>query len=147
MVFSLKKCGELRQAKIYARVLWHPNNPARRFVVGGFRRPVANVPPERLQIMFLPGQKVVCVNDHFPLGIERYFPSLPKEGQQYIIRDIVPGIGPRGGEGEIAVYLVEIIGSINDHGIERGFNAERFAPLQTDEDELEQVREDELVLV
>ncbi len=97
--------------------------------------------------MFLPGQKVACINGRFPLGIERYFPSLPKEGQQYTIRDIVPGIGPQGGEGEIAVYLIEIIGSINDHGIERGFNGERFAPLQTDEDELEQVREDELVLV
>ena len=97
--------------------------------------------------MFLPNQKVVCVNGRFPLGIERYFPSLPKEGQQYTIRDIVPGIDPRGSEGEVAVYLVEIIGSINEHGIERGFNAERFAPLETHEDELEQVREDELVLV
>ena len=97
--------------------------------------------------MFLPNQKVVCVNGRFPLGIGRFFPSLPIEGRQYTIRDIVPGIAPGGSEGEIAVYLVEIIGSINDHGIERGFNAERFTPLETHEDELEALREDELVLV
>jgi len=82
--------------------------------------------------MFMPGQKVVCVDDKFPLGIEVYFPSLPKEGEIYTIRDIVPGISPQLSEGEVAVYLVEIIGSINAHGIERGFNAERFAPLETD---------------
>lgn len=97
--------------------------------------------------MFLPNQKVACINGRFPLGIERFFPSLPIEGQQYTIRDIVPGIAPEGTEGEVAVYLAEIIGSINDYGIERGFNAERFAPLETQEDELEEIREDELAFV
>lgn len=96
--------------------------------------------------MFTPGQPVACVNGKFPIRIEKYFPSLPKEGQQYTIRDIVPGVSIGGGEGEVAVYLVEIIGSINDHGIERGFNAERFAPLQTDEDvATERVEDRELV--
>ena len=81
------------------------------------------------------------------MGIERYFPSLPIEGQQYVIRDIVPGVAVHGGEGEVAVYLVEIIGSVNAHGIERGFNAERFAPLQTDDETAEAESERELVLV
>ncbi len=56
--------------------------------------------------MFLPNQKVVCVNGRFPLGIEKLYDELPKEGSTYTIRDIVPGIGLTGDEGEIAVYLV-----------------------------------------
>ncbi len=38
----------------------------------------------------------------------------------------------------MAVYLMEITGPLNAHGIERGFRAERFAPLQTIEDEVEE---------
>jgi len=87
--------------------------------------------------MFLPNQKVVCVNGRFPLGIEKLYDELPKEGSTYTIRDIVPGIGLTGDEGEIAVYLCEIKGSLNPHGIERGFRADRFAPLRTIEAEEE----------
>ena len=89
--------------------------------------------------MFLPNQKVVCVNGHFPLGIEQLYDELPKESSAYTIRDIVPGIGLTGDEGEIAVYLCEIKGSLNAHGIERGFRADRFAPLRTIEEEAEEV--------
>ena len=85
--------------------------------------------------MFLPNQKVVCVDGKFPLGIEQLYHELPKEGATYIIRDIVPGVGLTGDEGEVAVYLIEIRGPLNAHGIERGFKAERFAPLSTTEDE------------
>ena len=81
--------------------------------------------------MFLPNQKVVCVDDRFPLGIEKFYSELPSEGNTYTIRDIVPGVGLTGDEGEIAVYLCEIKSPLNAHGIERGFRAERFAPLQT----------------
>ncbi len=49
-----------------------------------------------------------------------------------------PFVGLTGEEGEIAVYLIEITGPLNAHGIERGFRAERFAPLQTIEDEVEE---------
>ena len=83
--------------------------------------------------MFLPNQKVVCVDGRFPLGIEQLYGELPKEGNTYTIRDIVPGVGLTGEEGEVAVYLIEIKGPLNAHGIERGFRAERFAPLQTTE--------------
>jgi hypothetical protein len=87
--------------------------------------------------MFLPNQKVVCVDGKFPLGIEQLYHELPIEGDTYTIRDIVPGVGLTGDEGEVAVYLIEIRGPLNAHGIERGFNAERFAPLSTIEDEAE----------
>src|SRR3712207_5924349 len=90
--------------------------------------------------MFLPNQKVVCVDGKFPLGIEQLYAELPKEGVTYTIRDIVPGIGLTGEEGEVAVYLCEIKGPLNAHGIERGFRAERFAPLQrVDEREEEEI--------
>jgi hypothetical protein len=88
--------------------------------------------------MFLPNQKVVCVDGHFPLGIEKLYSELPKEGVTYTIRDIVPGVGLTGEEGEIAVYLCEIKGPLNAHGIERGFRAERFAPLQRVDEEAEE---------
>ncbi len=83
--------------------------------------------------MFLQNQKVVCVDGNFPLGIEKLYLELPKEGLTYTIRDIVPGVGLTGEEGEVAVYLYEIKGPLNAHDIERGFRAERFAPLQTAE--------------
>jgi hypothetical protein len=90
--------------------------------------------------MFLPNQKVVCVDGRFPLGVEKLFSELPKEGATYTIRDIVPGISLTGEEGETAVYLCEITGPLNAHDIERGFRADRFAPLQrseaTEEEEL-----------
>ena len=91
--------------------------------------------------MFLPNQKVVCVDGNFPLGIEKFYGELPKEGATYTIRDIVPGVGLTGEEGEVAVYLCEIISPVNNHGIERGFRAERFAPLQTDETAAEEEEE------
>jgi hypothetical protein len=83
--------------------------------------------------MFLPNQKVVCVDGQFPLGIENLYLELPQEGLTYTIRDIVPGIGFTSEEGEVAVYLWEIVSPFNINGIERGFRAERFAPLQTQE--------------
>ena len=65
------------------------------------------------------------------MGSSKLYDELPKEGSTYTIRDIVPGIGLTGDEGEIAVYLCEIKGPLNAHGIERGFRADRFAPLTT----------------
>ncbi|HEY1769169.1 MAG TPA: hypothetical protein VGG02_02790 [Chthoniobacterales bacterium] len=88
--------------------------------------------------MFLPNQKVVCVDGRFPLGIEKLYGELPKEGNTYTIRDVVPGVGLTGDEGEVAVYLCEITGPLNAHGIERGFRAERFAPLETVEETAEE---------
>ena len=87
--------------------------------------------------MFASGQKVACVNDQFPLGIEKLYSALPKKDVIYTVRDILPGVSLQNSEGEVAVYLVELVNPANLHGIEYGFNAERFAPLETDEDETE----------
>lgn len=79
--------------------------------------------------MFIPNQKVVCIDDKFPLGIEQLYNQLPVKDQIYVIRDVVPGQSLQGTEGEVAVYLVGVVNPTNKRGIERGFNAERFAPL------------------
>jgi len=79
--------------------------------------------------MFIPNQKVVCVDDKFPLGIGKLYDQLPVKDQIYVIRDIVPGVSLAGGEGEVAVYLIGVVNPTNKVGVERGFNAERFAPL------------------
>jgi hypothetical protein len=84
--------------------------------------------------MFLPGQKVVCVDDKFPLGIEKLYTALPREGETYTVRDIVPGCDFNAEPGEVAVYLIELRNPANKLGIERGFKAERFAPLDTIEE-------------
>lgn len=88
----------------------------------------------------MPNQKVVCVDDHFPLGIEKLYQALPKRDNIYTVRDIVPGVSVEGAEGEVAIYLMELLNPENKHGIEYGFNAERFAPLTlaTEEEETEE---------
>ncbi len=84
--------------------------------------------------MFLPGQKVVCVDDVFPDAIKKFYWKLPVKGVTYTVRDILPGIDPRGEPGEVCVYLVELLNPCSDKPPypERGFKAERFRPLETD---------------
>jgi hypothetical protein len=79
--------------------------------------------------MFIPNQKVVCIDDKFPLGIGKLYNQLPVKDQIYVIRDVVPGQSLTGSPGEVAVYLIGVVNPTNKLGIERGFNAERFAPL------------------
>ena len=88
--------------------------------------------------MFAPGQKVACVDDQFPLGIEKIYTALPKKDVIYTVRDLVPGVSLQNTEGETAIYLVELVNPANRHNIEYGFNAERFAPLETDDEALEE---------
>lgn len=86
--------------------------------------------------MFIPNQKVVCCEPVISPEAAQYVGPLIKN-KIYTIRNIVPGINIHEGEGEVAVYLHEITNSVNPHGIERGYNAERFAPLaEVDEEEL-----------
>jgi len=84
--------------------------------------------------MFLPGQKVACVDDVFPEAIKKFYWKLPVKGVTYSIRDLVPGIDSGGEAGEMCVYLVELINPCSDMPPypERGFRAERFRPLETD---------------
>ncbi len=58
--------------------------------------------------MFLPNQKIACVGGSHLRRIDKLYTELPKEGSTYTIRDIVPGVGLTGDEGEVAVYLCEI---------------------------------------
>lgn len=78
----------------------------------------------------LPGKEVVCVNDVVSPETRALFNGWPIDGETYVIRDIVPGCNTDGAEGEIAVYLIEFRNPDNARGIERGYNAERFVPLE-----------------
>ena len=78
------------------------------------------------------GQKVVCVDGKFPLGIEQFYVALPKEGETYTVRSVCVGVNWKGEAGEVAIHLVELINPRSDKPPypERGFNAERFRPLE-----------------
>ena len=78
--------------------------------------------------MFITGQQIVCVDDNFHPSVVQYFPRLPEKDKVYTVRGMAPGWTPQLQE-ELVVYLEEIIGSVNDGGLERGFNANRFVPL------------------
>lgn len=84
--------------------------------------------------MFTKDQRVICVNADIHPSLWEYVKPLRKDGI-YMIRDVVPGISPFGEEGNVTVYLHEIHNTINEHGIERGYNSERFAPIQEQDEE------------
>ena len=77
------------------------------------------------------GMQCVCIDDKFPIEISKYYVALPKEGSVYTVRNLVVGINLQGEEGEIAVYLKELINPKSNKGPERGFKESRFRPLQT----------------
>ena len=84
----------------------------------------------RNQFMMV-GQKVVCVDDKFPLEVSKFYTALPKANQVYVIRQVSIGVNWKGEEGEVCLLLV---GLTNPRSTvppypERGFNAERFRPL------------------
>lgn len=78
------------------------------------------------------GQKVVCIDDKFPLGIEKFYIALPKAGVTYVIREVSVGRSWTDPEsGEIAVCLVGLNNPCSEVPPypERAFKAERFRPL------------------
>lgn len=79
--------------------------------------------------MFTTGQKVVCIDDEFTEFIKVRYSALPTKNSIYTVRDVVLGCNYQGEAGEVAIYLEELINPANQAGTERGFNAERFAPL------------------
>jgi hypothetical protein len=93
--------------------------------------------------MYLPGQKVVCVDDAFPDAVKKFYWKLPVKGVTYTVRDLVPGIDVNGELGEMCVYLVELINPCSDAPPypERGFKAERFRPLETDDETNEELED------
>ena len=90
--------------------------------------------------MFNKNQRVVCINADFIPELWEYVHPLVKD-KIYTIRDIVPGISIHGEPGNITVYLAEIHNTVNSFGIERGYNAERFAPLLPDLEEFSAIHE------
>jgi hypothetical protein len=78
------------------------------------------------------GQKVVCVDDNFPKAVVLLYKSLPKKGVIYVIRDVVLGVNWKSEPGEVCLYLIGLNNPLSKTPPypERGFNAERFRPLE-----------------
>ena len=89
------------------------------------------------------GDKVVCVDDKFPVGIEKFYDQLPVKDQTYVVRDIRLGAG-WDMQGDISVLLIGLVNpkAESKAGLERGFRADRFRPLEELRDESRQRKED-----
>jgi hypothetical protein len=76
------------------------------------------------------GDKVVCVDDKFPADISKLYDALPVKDTTYVVRDIRLGINLTM-EGDVSVLLVGLVNPKADSkaGLERGFRADRFRPL------------------
>jgi len=95
------------------------------------------------------GQRVVCVDDHFPKPLAKFYVNLPIKDKIYTIRAVFVGrrlMHPSKGavETEIGVLLRELVNGKdprNKYLLELGFNSERFRPLQYLDTGLEQKEE------
>ncbi|MEN3942519.1 hypothetical protein WJU23_14565 [Prosthecobacter sp. SYSU 5D2] len=103
--------------------------------------------------MFTTGQKVVCINDQFEPWVYDLYTALPKKGRTYTIRAISVGrsnpkfsvnddaeIQLTDAQFDILVLLKELQNTEDPHSSvkqELGFRSERFAPLEEDEEEIE----------
>ena len=77
------------------------------------------------------GDKVVCVDDKFPPDISKLYDTLPVKDSTYVVRDIRLGINLLM-EGDVSVLLIGLVNPKADSkaGLERGFRADRFRPLE-----------------
>src|SRR5271165_988895 len=77
------------------------------------------------------GDKVVCVDDKFPPDISKLYDALPVKDTTYVVRDIRLGINLTM-EGDVSVLLIGLVNPKADSvaGLERGFRADRFVPLE-----------------
>ena len=103
--------------------------------------------------MFKNGQRVVCINDNFEPWVYDLYCALPKKNQIYTVRAVGVGrsnpqfivnddaqIKITGAEFDFLILLKELLNPDDPHSSvkqELGFRAERFAPLQEDEEEEE----------
>ena len=82
------------------------------------------------------GQKVVCINDTFPLSIRALYKQLPIKGNTYTIREVFLGREKivRGGDSAtVGILLHELTNPPDPYHNgkqELGFSSERFAPLE-----------------
>lgn len=105
--------------------------------------------------MFQTGQRVVCIDDQFDPWVFDLFKSLPKKDSVYTVRAVRPGrsnpdfsvdedanLSISYAEFDILLLLEELHNPDDPHSTiqqELGFRAERFAPLEEDLEELEEV--------
>ncbi len=75
--------------------------------------------------MFDIGSRVVCCDDRFPNCCKAIFPTLPRKGHRYTVRDVVAG-QELNLQRTVAILLDEIHTPPNQHGIEPGFRPSRF---------------------
>lgn len=102
------------------------------------------------------GSLVVCVDDVFPEWAKQSYTALPVKGEVYTVRELSPGRGIPllivdgkpviNGAGdkhpEILILLMELHNPMDPFcaGRELGFKAERFAPIEFNEN-VESVKE------
>lgn len=105
--------------------------------------------------MYENGQRVVCIDDQFDPWVFDLFKSLPKKDSVYTVRSVRPGrsnpdfsvdddakLSITYAEYDILILLEELHNPDDPHSTikqELGFRAERFAPLEENENELEEV--------
>lgn len=78
------------------------------------------------------GQKVVCVDDKFPIEVAEFYTALPKAGTVYVIRQVSIGVNWAAEPGEVCLLLIGLNNPRSSAAPfpERGFNSERFRPLE-----------------
>jgi len=92
------------------------------------------------------GQKVVCIDDAAPPHLRQFYTTWIKKGTVYVVRGVFLGVDYRSANpGEVGVYLLGIHNPLSNVPPfpERGFNAQRFRPI---EEKPAQVRQEEEVL-
>lgn len=78
------------------------------------------------------GQRVVCIDDTMKEPwLQECYTSWIKKGATYVIRGVFLGVSSRNQEGEIGLYLKGLHNPKSNVApfAERGFNSERFTPI------------------
>ncbi len=105
--------------------------------------------------MFQNGQRVVCIDDSFEPWVFDLYKSLPQKNSIYTVRSLKSGrsnpqfvvdddanLSIGAADFDILLLLEELINPDDPHSSiqqELGFRAERFAPLQEDLEENEEI--------
>jgi len=78
--------------------------------------------------MFDINSKIVCINDSFPLQVLATYDEIPKQGNVFTVRDIIPATDYGRAE-TCAVLLHQVRNTPNENGVENGFACHRFREL------------------
>lgn len=78
------------------------------------------------------GQKVICVDDVFPPAAALLYVALPVKDKVYVIRQVSMGCNWQSEAGEVCLHLIGLHNPKSSVAPfrERGFNSERFRPLE-----------------